>query len=57
MTSEFEIGDQFVKEGGDYTFIGEVRGIITKKSGKVRIVGENRDGLLFIFNPEAIRKI
>lgn len=49
-----QIGDTFTKTGGDYTFRGEIRGIITKKSGAVRIVGENADGLLFIFNPAHI---
>jgi hypothetical protein len=51
---DWKFGDKFTKTGGDYSFKGTVVGVITKLSGEVRVVGENKDGLLFIFNPKAI---
>lgn len=52
-----KIGDTLVKDTGDYTFTGEIRGIITKKSGAVRLIGENAEGILFIFNPAQVKII
>lgn len=44
------VGGQFIKKGGDYKFAGEVRAVFTKKSGVVRYVVENDDGILHIFS-------
>lgn len=52
-----KIGDTIIKETGDYTFTGEIRAILTKKSGATRLVGENAEGLLFIFNPQHVKVI
>lgn len=57
MEPTYKIGDEFEKTVGDYRFKGEVRAVFTKKNGMVRIVGENSDGLLFIFNEQSIQKI
>ena len=46
----FEWNERVFKVGGDYTFEGNIRGIICKKSGQVRYVVEDDRGLLFIFN-------
>jgi hypothetical protein len=52
-----EIGDTVEKVGGDYTFKGTVRAVLAKVSGAVRVVVENPDGVLFIFNPDNLRKV
>lgn len=46
-----EIGTQVEKVGGDYKFTGIVVSVFKKKSGVVRVVVENPDGILHIFNP------
>jgi hypothetical protein len=51
------VGDRVEKGGGDYVFRGEVRAVFTKRSGQVRIVVENDDGILHIFNPGQLRRI
>lgn len=48
------VGTKFEKTGGDYQFKGEVVAVFTKKNGTLRYVGENEDGLLFIFNHASI---
>lgn len=48
------IGDLVEKTGGDYTFSGTVVSVFQKLSGVTRIVVENRDGLLFIFNEQQL---
>lgn len=53
----FKIGDRIIKDSGDYTFEGEIRGYVLKKSGKIRYVAEDDRGLLFIFNASQIRKV
>jgi hypothetical protein len=55
MGAAFGVGDRVTKVGGDYRFEGEVRAVFTKRSGKVRYVVENGDGLLFIFNEGNLR--
>lgn len=51
---KYSIGQRFMKLGGDYRFTGEIVAAFRKKNGMVRYVGENDDGLLFIFNEAAI---
>lgn len=48
-------GCEFEKVGGDYSFKGTVVTGFRKLNGVVRYVGENADGLLFIFNETSIK--
>jgi hypothetical protein len=50
MSSMYEVGDPVWKTGGDYSFKGEVRGVIYKKSGAIRYVVEDDRGLLLILD-------
>jgi len=43
-------GQSVQKIGGDYTFQGTIVAIFYKRSGQVRCVVENREGILHIFN-------
>lgn len=43
--------------GGDYRFSGYVVAIFEKRSGQVRCVVENQDGILHIFNPAQLTKM
>jgi hypothetical protein len=45
------VGDRVEKIGGDYTFRGVVVAVFCKRSGVVRVVVENDDGILHIFSP------
>jgi hypothetical protein len=54
--NEIQLGMWVKKETGDYRFYGTIVGIINKLSGAVRIVVENNDGMLFIFNPSQLSK-
>lgn len=49
-----ELGDEVIKQGGDYTYEGIVVGIVVKRSGQMRFVVEDDRGLLFIFNGDQI---
>jgi hypothetical protein len=49
MTSS-EIGRRVIKTGGDYRFSGVVVAVFTKKSGVIRYVVENDEGILHIFS-------
>lgn len=51
-----EVGDLVSKIGGDYKFDGEVRAVLTKKSGQVRIVVEDDRGVLFIARPDQYQR-
>ena len=57
MTPKYPIGTKFEKVGGDYRFTGTIVASFTKLNGMVRYVGENEDGLLFIFNEGAIHPL
>jgi hypothetical protein len=46
----FAMGDAVSKVVGDYTFDGQVRGVVLKKRGQVRYVVEDDRGLLHIFS-------
>ena len=50
-----EVGIQVEKVGGDYTFVGEVRAIVVKKSGEMRFVVEDDRGILHIFHGRQLR--
>lgn len=51
---KYWIGQPFQKIGGDYRFSGVIVARFRKENGLIRYVGENEDGLLFIFNEDAI---
>ena len=51
---KFEVGDYVVKNGGDYTYRGTIVAIFKKRSGVERLVVENEDGMLFIFNRDQL---
>jgi len=57
MEPKYQVGQQFEKIGGDYHFRGTIVAAFTKLNGTIRYVGENEDGLLFIFNEGAISPI
>lgn len=47
--TKFSIGDYVHKTKGDYYFKGVVVAVFEKKSGRVRYVVENPDGILHIY--------
>lgn len=55
--ANFEVGDAVVKAGGDYYFNGHVVAVFAKRSGAVRVVVENDEGILHIFNPRQLELI
>lgn len=56
--ARLQIGDRVVKGGGDYTFDGVVVAKFFKRDGfTLRVVVENDDGMLFIFNSGQLEKV
>lgn len=57
----FPIGTPVAKVGGDYSYTGEVRAIVIKRSGAVRYVVEGTQdgnmGMLFIMNANQLKAI
>jgi hypothetical protein len=51
----YEIGDPVYKKGGDYTFEGEVRAVLIKRSGERRYVVEDDRGVLHIYSDGNLR--
>ncbi len=49
------VGAHVEKTGGDYRYEGFVVADFVKASGQRRLVVENADGMLFIFNPSQLR--
>lgn len=56
LKPKFDNGDFVIKDGGDYVFSGDVRCTFYKRSGAKRVVVENNDGIVHIFNEEQLRK-
>lgn len=54
--AKFNLGEKVWKAKGDYTFRGEVVGVILKLSGSIRYVVENSDGILHIFSENQLEK-
>ncbi len=52
----FQVDDRVAKSGGDYKFKGTVRAVFNKRTGQIRVVVENEDGILHIFNPTQLTK-
>lgn len=55
--TDFIVGDFAIKVGGDYVFMGRVRAVFLKASGAIRVVVENGDGVLHIYNPSQLKKV
>jgi len=49
-----EVGDPVQKTKGDYTFYGWVVSTFKKRTGTKRIVVENAEGILHIFNEDQL---
>jgi len=56
MGAKFNTGDYVEKTGGDYQYRGWVSCWFYKRSGAIRYVVENADGMLFIFNESQLAK-
>jgi len=54
---QFTLGASVIKMSGDYKFKGEIVSIFAKRSGNMRLVVENDDGLLFIFNATQLKLV
>ena len=54
--SEFNVGDNVSKVGGDYRFDGTVVAAFRKLSGVVRFVVEDDRGVLHIYSAKNLRK-
>jgi hypothetical protein len=50
------LGDEVEKTGGDYTFHGEVVAVFAKRSGAIRYVVEDAQGLLHIFSDKNLTR-
>ena len=49
-----KINDKVMKISGDYSFYGTVVADFVKTTGQRRLVVENSDGMLFIFNEKQL---
>lgn len=53
-----KIGDRVEKVTGDYTFKGTVVAVFNKlNDGPLRVVVENEQGILHIFNPNQLNQV
>ena len=58
LEKAFAVKDLVEKTTGDYKFRGVVVGMFTKLNNtSIRIVVENSDGILHIFNPTQLKKV
>jgi hypothetical protein len=57
LSGEFNVGARVKKSSGDYTFEGEVRAIVCKRSGEVRYVVEDDRGLLMIMSAKQLERV
>lgn len=55
--SQLFVGDRVRKTGGDYTFVGTIVSLFTKRGGACRVVVEDGRGLLLIMNETQLEKI
>ena len=55
--NHLEVGTAVEKHTGDYKFIGLIVSRFVKRSGKVRYVVENSDGVLHIFSRNQLRTL
>lgn len=54
--TKFHVGDRVTKPKG-YRFNAEVVSVFWNTSGQVRVVAENADGLLHIFNEDQLELV
>ncbi len=57
MSRNLKIGDKVEKVSGDYAFTGFIVAKFTKRSGEIRFVVENPDGILHIFSERNLMKL
>ncbi len=56
MNCHFTVGDRVEKVGGDYTFVGHVVCVFTKRDPtKVRLVVEDDRGVLHVYSEKNLR--
>ena len=55
--TEIKVGDSVYKTGGDYRFRGVVVSVFKKRSGIIRCVVENDEGILHIFSPKQLEEM
>jgi hypothetical protein len=53
---QFQVGDDVEKTTGDYRYRGTVVAVFRKLNGAERLVVENSDGMLFIFNDRQLER-
>ena len=51
----FKVDDFVYKDTGDYTFTGVVVSVFRKRSGAIRYVVENKDGICHIFSDKQLK--
>jgi hypothetical protein len=51
------VGEYVFKCSGDYHFRGHVVAVFRKRSGAVRVVVENEDGVLHIFSEAQLKAV
>jgi hypothetical protein len=52
-----EVGDQVIKDGGDYVFEGVIIAVFKKRSGAIRFAVEDDRGLVMIMNSQQLKKV
>lgn len=57
LMSEYQVGDQVEKVGGDYQFVGVVVAAFQKLSGVWRYVVEDDRGVLHVYSAKILRRI
>ena len=55
VMSEFNVGDNVEKVGGDYQFVGTVVSVFKKLSGKIRYVVEDDRGVLHVYSAKNLK--
>lgn len=55
METEYRVGQQVYKTGGDYRFSGTVVSVCKKLSGAIRYVVEDDRGILHIFSGSQLK--
>lgn len=55
MESQFAVGNNVSKVGGDYTFDGVVVAVFQKLSGAIRLVVEDDRGVLHVYSEKNLK--
>lgn len=56
VSEALKLGDEVVKNDGDYTFEGRIVSVFQKLSGQIRYVVENPAGILHIYSRKNLKK-